>query len=40
MRFGAPLWLFALVVVPLLGACMAWAAYQRRKALGRYGETG
>ncbi len=38
MRFGAPLWLFALVVVPLLGACLAWAAWARRKALARFGD--
>lgn len=39
MRFGAAAMLWLLAVVPLLGGLMAYAAWARRRAFARFGET-
>lgn len=38
MRFGATAWLLCLLFVPAIAACMAWAAWARKKSLARYGD--
>ncbi len=38
MRLGAVHWLLALVCVPVVGALLAWAAVQRRRAIARFGD--
>ena len=40
MRLGAPLWLFfaLLSATVIVGGAMAWAAWQRRRAIARFGD--
>jgi Ca-activated chloride channel family protein len=38
VRFGQVAWLWWLLVVPAVGALLAWAAFARKRALARFGD--
>jgi Ca-activated chloride channel family protein len=38
VRFGQAAWLWWLLVVPAVGALLAWAAFARKRALARFGD--